>query len=97
MQLTTNPPSAPKPGKKSARKWDARVRGIIPSKVVDFWLASFVQSRPLHPGAVEKSLKSFGRANREVESGQRRDRSCDRNCGEATATALFMQGASHGS
>jgi hypothetical protein len=26
-------------------------QGLAPQKVVDFWLASFVQSRPLHPGA----------------------------------------------
>ena len=31
MHLTTNPPSAPKRGKKSARKWDAGLR-ISPSK-----------------------------------------------------------------
>ena len=51
MHLTTNPPSAPKRGKKSARKWDAASQGLAPQKVVDFWLASFVQSRPLHPGS----------------------------------------------
>jgi hypothetical protein len=33
-------------------------QGLAPQKVVDFWLASFVQSRPVHPGA--NILQHFG-------------------------------------
>ena len=39
--------------------------------------------------AVEKVAQVVAGADREMEVGQRRDRSCDRNCGEAAATSLF--------
>jgi hypothetical protein len=45
VHLTINPPSAPKRGKKIGPEVGRTSQGLAPQKVVDFWLASFVQSR----------------------------------------------------
>ena len=60
MHLTTNPPSAPKRGKKSARKWDARVRDYPLKRWSIFGLRASSNRAPYIPDQAFTDFRRVG-------------------------------------